>query len=244
MGAWDDGLLDNDSAQDYIGTFASVVQQDIVLHGEASSVKIAGRLGASVGILLRLAYGFDPMPCLGDGPHFYPQLISAISYNFKHIVDLPGESPGLLSAVLQGRGEELASRPAELDKQVHACLFGGKQGFMQGAFSALETDLFTQRSASTYMAEKTKYLIGEIEAQLKSRNEVIDLSYTCFSGMMGLLLVLPHKGLKKKRIEKWRERCCGIWNSPGAEDEANDLDFETRYRRNVLAAFDCALLQC
>ena len=82
MGAWDDGLLDSDSAQDYIGSFASCVQQDIMEIGDDDSRKIAGTLSAAVGILLRLSSGcFDPIPGLGDKPHFYPRLLTAISHN-------------------------------------------------------------------------------------------------------------------------------------------------------------------
>ena len=241
MGAWDDGLLDNDSAQDYIGSFASRVQQDIMEIGDDDSRKIAGTLSAAVGILLRLSSGcFDPIPGLGDKPHFYPRLLTAISHNIEHILNFPGNAPQLLAAILRGHGEELASRETKLDPKTNGCLFGGQPGVLQGSFSVLESDLFAHPSSQAYMKAKTKELVTEIDDALKDRESVIDMSYSYLGGMLGLLLVLPLNGLKKSKIEKWRKHCHRIWDSDGAADEANDLEFELGYRENVNASFDCA----
>ena len=240
MGAWDDGLLDNDSAQDYIGSFASRIQREIIEIGDERSRKIAGKVSASVGILLRLSFGFDPIPGLEGPPHFYPRLLAAISHNIEHLLNFPGDSPQLLTAVLKGHGEELASRKAKLDKKIYGCLFGGKPGILQGAFSELETDLFTHQSSRAYMKSMTKELVSEIDNALRDRQTVIDLSYSYVGGMLGLLLVLPQNGLKKSKIEKWRKHCHKTWESDGANDEANDLEFEIGYRKNVDVAFDCA----
>ena len=240
MGAWDDGLLDNDSAQDYLGSFASHIQREIIEIGDERSRKIAGKVSASVGILLRLSFGFDPIPGLERPPHFYPRLLAVISHNIEHLLDFPGDSPQLLAAVLKGHGEELASREAKLDKAIHGCLFGGRPGILQGAFSRLETDLFTHPSSRAYMKSKTKELVAEIDYALRDRQTTIDLSYSYVGGMLGLILVLPLQGLKKSKIEKWRKHCHKIWESDGANDEANDLEFEIGFRKNVGVAFDCA----
>ena len=90
------------------------------------------------------------------------------------------------------------------------------------------------------MKSKTKELVAEIDCALKDRQTTIDLSYSYVSGMLGLILVLPLQGLKKSKIEKWRKHCHKIWESDGANDEANDLEFEIRFRKNVGVAFDCA----
>ncbi len=241
MGAWDDGILDNDSAQDYIGRFSSRIQQDIIQIGDDDSRKIAGNLSAAVGILLRLSSGcFDPIPGLEDKPHFYPRLLCAISHNIEHILHLPGDAPRLLAAVLKGEGEELAARETKLERKIHGCLFGGQSGVLQGKFSVLESDLFAHPSSQAFMKAKTKELVAEIDQTLQDRDEVIDMSYSYLGGMLGLILVLPCQGLKKAKIEKWRKHCHSIWNSDGADDEANDLEFELGFRENVNSAFDCA----
>ena len=58
MGAGGDGLLDNDSAQDFISELVRGIEQDVIEIHEMESRKLAGRLSAAVGILLRLAYSF------------------------------------------------------------------------------------------------------------------------------------------------------------------------------------------
>ncbi len=241
MGAWDDGLLDNDSSQDFIGAFALGVEQDIIAIHENRSRKLAGNLSAAVGILLRLSHRFDPIPGLGEPPHFYPRLICALSANCEYFLSFPGDTPTLLAMILAGRGSELSERPAKLNKQIQKCLFGGKPGVLQGGFSKLEMDLFSHSSAKAYLASKSKYLIREIDSQLKDRKEVIDMSYSYLGGMIGLLLVLPIKGLTSKKIEIWQKRCHAIWNSDGSDGETNDIEFERGFRKKVDRAFGCAV---
>ena len=240
MGAGGYGLLDNDSAHDYFSDFTRGIRQDIIRIGDNDSRKIAGNLSAAVGILLRLSFDFDPGPVLDDKPHFYPRLICAISHNFDHFLNFPGNAPQILGALLRGRGEELSRRPAKLDRKICECLYD--VGLLQGSVSELEMDLFAHPSSRTYMALKSKELISEIEYSLKNRNNVIDMSYSFLGGMIALTLVLPLRGLKASRIEKWRKHCTKIWNSQGADEEANDLEFEIGFRENVQTAFECASL--
>jgi hypothetical protein len=241
MGAGGDGLIDNDSAQDYLVDFELSVRRDIIEFEGDDSRKIAASLSAAVGILLRLSStSFDPIPYVGDKPHFYPRLLGAISHNIEHMGCLPASAPQLLAAVLRGNGEELASRHAKLEPEHLGALFGRRSDVVQGAFSVLELDLFAHPSSKTYMKAKTKVLVSEIENALKNRESVIDMSYSYLGGMLGLLLVLPFVGLKASKIEKWQRHFHKIWNSKGAPEEANDLVFELGYRDNVNAAFGCA----
>jgi hypothetical protein len=241
MGAWGNGLIDNDSARDCIVDFTLRVQREIIEIGDGESRKIAGTLSAAVGILLRLSPNcFDPIPDLGDKPHFYPRLLGAISHNLEHMSSFPANAPQVLAAVLRGQGEELASREGKLEPELLAALFGERSGVLQGTFSVLETDLFSHTSSRTYMKAKTKELVAEIDKAFKIRESVIDMSYSYLGGMLGLLLVLPFNGIKASKIEKWQKHCHKIWSSNGAAEEANDLKFELGYRDNVNAAFCCA----
>ena len=56
--------------------------------------------------------------------------------------------------------------------------------------------------------------------------------------MLGLLLVLPFRGLKPSTIKKWQKQCQKFWNSTGS---ANDIELQLAYRENVLAAFECSV---
>jgi len=241
MGAWDSGLLDNDSAQDFIGEFCHGVEQDIIEIHERESRKLAGNLSAAVGILLRLSHDFSAIPGLGDPPHFYPRLICALSSNFKHFLNFPGDTTNIIATVLGGFGGwELSARPANLGKNVQNCLFGGEQGVLQGGFSKLEADLFDHPSSKTYMATKSRVLIKEIDSRLKDREDVIDMSYSSMGGMFGLLLVLPFRGLTSKKVQSWQNRCHAVWDSAGCDIETNDIVFERKFRANVNRAFRCA----
>ena len=240
MGAWGDGLLDSDNAQDFIGKFVRGIEQDVIEIHEMKSPKLAGNLSAAVGILLRLSHPFDPMPNIDDPPHFYPRLVCALSANFLHYMNYPEDAPRLLAAILSGHGSTLSDRPAKLSKQIKTCLLSGPPGVLQGDFSKLETSLFSSPSAKTYLRLKSKELIKGIDTNLKNRDSVIDMSYTDLGGMFGLLLVLPVVGLKSKKIEAWRKRCHSVWESAGSDDDANDIEFERGFRKNVDRAFKCA----
>ena len=96
MGAWGDGLLDSDNAQDFIGKFVRGIEQDVIEIHEMNSPKLAGNLSAAVGILLRLSHPFDPMPNIGGPPHFYPRLVCALSANFLHYMNYPKMLRGYL----------------------------------------------------------------------------------------------------------------------------------------------------
>ncbi len=237
MGSWDNGLLDNDTSLDYIGLFTTEVEQNIISIHENSTRQSAGALSAGVGILLRLGHRFEPMPTLAPPPHFYPRLISALSANMLRLLDFPGNSAQVLAAVLCGHGEQLASRPAGLAKPILNSLFGGKSKEMSRQFSKLEYDLFLHPSAKKYLVTKSKSLIQQIDACLKDRQDVIDMSSSFLGGMIGLLLILPIQGLSPKKIQSWRERCENIWDSAGANEEANDITFERGFRKKVTQAF-------
>ncbi|MDB2686723.1 DUF4259 domain-containing protein [Mariniblastus sp.] len=114
MGAWDNGLLDNDQSQDFIGEFVRGIEEDIIAIHETRSGKLAGTLSAAVGVLLRLSHPFDPMPGLEDPPHFYPRLISALSANLERFMKYKGDAPQVLVAVLTGQGSTQSSHHLRL----------------------------------------------------------------------------------------------------------------------------------
>lgn len=240
MGAWDCGLLDNDCAQDWIGAFARQIELDVIAIHENKSRKLAGNLSAAVGILLRLAHCFDPIPGLHDPPHFYPRLLSALSANFTYILEFSGDAPKLLGTILAGGGSQLTERPAELTKPIKTCLFGGQPGVLQGGFSRLETDLFSNPSARTYMVRKSQEIVKQIDSRLKDHDDVLDMSYTSLGGMIGLLLVLPFQKITAKKIAIWKNKCHAIWHANGSDDRTNDIEFERGFRENVDSAFRCA----
>ena len=237
MGSWDHGLLDNDSAQDWLGEFASEIENDIIQIHEQSSRKLAGALSAAVGILLRLSRDFDPMPGFGKPPHFYPRLICAISANVTHLVRFPGNSAQILAAVLHGKGEELAARPAKLKASVNRCLHAGQPGILQGAFSKLEDDMFAHPSSKSYMKLKTKQLMKRIDEQLTDRDRILDMHFYPLGAMLAIPLLLPLDGLRSGKIQKWRDKCESTWASKNADEDTNDIHSSRKYRRNVLAAF-------
>ena len=237
MGGWANGLLDNDSAQDWLGVFASEIKNDIIEIHEQSSRKHAGTLCAAVGILLRLSRDFDPFPGLGDPPHFYPRLICAISANVKHLINFPGNSPQVLAAVLSGKGQELAERPSKLKKSVSRCLHEGQPGILQSAFSKLEDDMFAHPSSKSYIKLKTKRLIKQIDEQLTDHECILDMHFYPLGAMLAIPLLLPLDGLRSSKIQKWQDKCKKTWASKNADEDTNDIHSSRKYRRSVLAAF-------
>ncbi|MEL7500098.1 MAG: hypothetical protein AAFN77_21035 [Planctomycetota bacterium] len=241
MGVWGSGLLDNDTSWNYIGDFTSEVRQQIIEIGDESSRKHAGLLAGSIGILLRLgASCFDPIPGL-ERPHFYPQLILALSNNFEHWINFPGRTPEVLMSILYGWGEQLSERPPILKKSLHSCFHEKTEG---ASFSLLESDLFANPSSLAFLKKKIKGVVAAISKEVVNPESVEEMGYSNLNGMLALLHVLPTPNLNKRKVERWAKIWRESWRVLAKANIEMQGQFAKDYQKRVSKCFALLVKKC
>src|SRR5262245_50158182 len=149
MGAWGNGLLQNDPAQDglcVVVTDLFEAEMDRLARSRPDEAVAAG-LGALVGMMLQLSHGFFIEP--EDGPA--ARLVAALRRQEPKFDALPPRAQVLLGEVLAGRGLALAIRPWRMSQPLQRALFGDDPAWdfpMQRTHGKRERSLFRHPEAA------------------------------------------------------------------------------------------------
>ncbi len=245
MGAWGYGILQSDTAQDGISALNHMVQEEIRKLPEEPSEASAARLGAMVGLLLQSShYSFDPENT------FSADLAKILHRHEPFFSALPGNAALILRAVLEGKGQELANRPAKLDPRLEEALHHevGFEFAVQRDFGQREPDLFAHPEAAAYVQEYADQCADWIDEEFDDEEIVGDFSREgegCMGGLAMLLLVEPCR-VEPVRILAWREKARDAAEESeaeltGTEYEEEELGFQRPFMKNLERAFELAL---
>ena len=237
MGSWGYGILQNDTAQDGICDVIHRIERDISNLPATPSRDTAARLAAGIALLLQLSpYSFDPENDFRD------KLMLVLAANRHYFAQLPRTAEGILGAILDGRGQELASRDGDVDLQIDTVLHSDEnEGFiMQKTFSAVETDLLQHPISIAYLQRIVDSIVEMVNKGF-SDEQMLDLSREAyFIGQVGLLLVLPQCHVDPNNFKQWQDRFTKLWGKKSTDNKI-ESEFDTRYNANIVKAFKCGI---
>lgn len=245
MGAWGYGILQNDTAQDGISALNQMVHEEIrKLPGEPSEAS-AARLGAMVGLLLQSShYSFH-----ADNA-FSTELAEILRNQEPFFSALPGKAASILNEILEGKGHELATRPAKLDPRLNEALHNevGAKFPVQCDFGPREPDLFAHPEAAAYVQHYADQCADWLDEEFDDEEIVGDFSREgegSTGGLAMLLLVKPCQ-VDPARILAWRDKARAAAEEnekelTGTEYEEEELGFQRPYLKNLEQLFELAL---
>lgn len=237
MGAWGDGILQNDTAQDGLcEVIGSIFDDVITLASRPTNEATAARLGAGVGLLFQLSAGY----WFSDEGPYWSRLREVLAQHESAFADMSPEVDRLLAAVLAGQGQDLAARDAPSDARLGGAPFAtDSQGFpMERTFGYREPALFTHKEAARYVQEVADRLVKELDDGFGDDDILSDLSGEAeFIAALAVLLVLEPCQVDAHRFASWRARFRKMQAELGDSDE----DFYEQYNACLEQAFQIGI---
>jgi len=237
MGAWGTGILQNDTAQDGLNGAAYKLLSAVPSFAKNRGVDSAAQLGAAVGLLLQ----FSPYSFNTESPDF-PNLVKAIEANNEFLADLSGRAEEVIRLVADGRGGELAERPASLPSDLSRALHGIKpphEFAMQKIFAFREDDLFGHSKAIEFTQQFVNELVDEVDEGFADEEVVSDLSREGdFMGAFALLLIIEPCTVPSSKFKEWRTQFQQVWDNLEPTDDEMERKFEGDYRPCVELALE------
>jgi hypothetical protein len=219
MGAWGSGLLQNDDSQDGLAEVIDTVEADVLrLARRRPAEAVAARVGAGIGLLLRLSswYSFDPENETSS------RLLDVLRRQEPAFGCLPKPANDLLRHVLTGNGIELAERPGKLAPRLQRVLFATdvKDFPMERTFGAYDPSLFEHPEAVRYAQEVSDRLVRWVDAAFR-RKDLIWYLYDDGGGRavaaLAVLLVLEPCDVDRAKWKAWLERVRAVKAADEAE---------------------------
>jgi hypothetical protein len=224
MGTWDDGLLDNDTACDALGTLCDKIVRDIQ-NAEATETRCA-----AVGVLLQLS----PYK-LGLDSASGPLIAAAVKAHAKQIEKLDSDVRGVMQLVMDGKGKELAEQ-----RDPSGAAYAGilNSNATKSHFGERHAALFASPAGAAYVQSIADRCIETIEGELADEDSWCDLCREVGSmGLVGVLLAIAPYCIPISTIESWRAKARqGIGQLRDCHDD--ELDFHEGYYANLDRAFD------
>ncbi|MDY7099914.1 MAG: hypothetical protein S0880_01880 [Actinomycetota bacterium] len=233
MGAWDYGILDNDTALDGLGAVVDGVVADIDrLAGEPSNEETVGRLAAAVGIVLQLApAALDPDT---GNDRTRGAVVAALTVHADGIgAHLSPGAQRILGLIADGEVALLEQHPAE---PVDAVSVDGDH-----AVHLAEPALFEHLAAGTYVDEVATRCVQAFATDAADEEVWTDLAREAAGvGALAALLVLEPCDLPVELLTEWQQLAAlGLAELELSDD--GELDFHQPYHANLDAVFDALL---
>lgn len=232
MGAWDRGLLDNDTASDGLLDLAREIVEDIERLGATRPTPTStARLVAAIGVLLQLSpYQF--------APDMSAPMIAAIRAHARQIAGLPAATRRILAEIEAGKAEPRADRRARMARTLTNLLHAGNP---EAPFGRREPALFLGAPAERYVQTVARRCVAMIDDDFADDDNWSDLCREGVGiGALAALLVLDPCQVPVKKIEGWRRKAQkGIARLEADEDD--ELEFHRDYYANLDRVFAAVL---
>lgn len=232
MGAWDRGLLDNETASDGLLHLALGVLADIERLGAAGPGAAATpRLVAAIGVLLQLSpYHFAPDES--------EPMIDAIRAHAGRIAGLPRATRRILAEVEAGEAGPRAERRARMARRLVTSLHVGVD---ESPFGRREAALFLGKPAAAYVQSVARRCVAMLDDDFADPDNWGDLCREGLGmGALAALLVLEPCSVSTRKLESWRRKArTGLAALEAADDD--ELEFHRPYYANLERVFAAVL---
>jgi hypothetical protein len=239
MGAWGHGLLQNDEMLDGMGDVTGGIAYDIrKLARRRPNEAVAARIGAAVGLLMRLQEGYS----FEEEPGEDQPIRAILERQRPAFAKLPPEAARVLTEVLEGKGAELARRDGPPDPRLARALYGERRPDddrppIVCPFGVHEPSLFEHPEAARYVQEVADRLVKMADKGFNDDSALNDISDDGGHAVAPVVVLLALEACRvdPDKFASWRAR----FRAAVAEltEEGPLDDWEERFNEGLETAF-------
>ncbi len=239
MGAWGDGLLQNDASQDGLVELLQTIDADVArLRTRRPAVGLAGRLAGAVGLLLQLKSGpsFDPDSERGA------TLLAVLGRQAPAFSALPKTARDLLGAIQAGEGPGLVELEDTLPPELSQAFFEDEPGFLtERGTGRYHPDLFEHTAGAAYVQEVADRCVEVVRRGFADLGEPPEM-WAEHGDEIAALCVLLQLQPCKVSAELFRD-WWGRYRAAEGDDLEGLEEYEEAYRRCLWRALNYGLLR-
>jgi hypothetical protein len=237
MGAWDAGLLENDTSLDGLGALDAQLMEDVVALGAAKPTAVhTAKLAATVGLLATIS----PFSFSRDSEDA-EKVRAALTAHQAGIARLKPKARTFLLGIIDGDGEKLTRPTAKLTAALSTAFYGPSKKPATSPFGPFRKELFDSPAAQATLQRFAKACLAMLAEDFSDEDTWSDLCREATSvGALVALLLLHGAKVPVKKLEGWRKKAQkGLATLEADPDE--ELDFHREFHGYMDKAFALAI---